>query len=124
MERLAAFFLYILGILWIVVGSLAIFSPDMVRNKILSKVKRASLKKFSVVGLIIGVLLMLSASYNRYSFLIIVLGLCAILKGIFAMFATQKLASFQKWWLQASPTFYRAWGAIMILIGSIVLTGI
>ena len=117
--------LYLLGIFWIVMGTLLVFVPKLLKRKLFVKLQNIPLKKIGSVPLIIGVLLVLAASHNRYTAFVVILGLLAIAKGIGCIVATEKMQKIQDWWLnKASNNIYRILGIVIILIGSIVLTGI
>ena len=117
--------LYLLGIFWIVMGTLLVFVPKLLKRKLFVKLQNIPLKKIGSVPLIIGVLLVLAASHNRYTAFVVILGLLAIAKGIGCIVATEKMQKIQDWWLnKASNNVYRILGIVIILIGSIVLTGI
>ena len=117
--------LYLLGIFWIVMGTLLVFVPKLLKRKLFVKLQNIPLKKIGSVPLIIGVLLVLAASHNRYTAFVVILGLLAIAKGIGCIVATEKMQKMQDWWLnKASNNIYRILGIVIILIGSIVLTGI
>ena len=124
MDSLLVIFLYLIGIFWIVLGALLVFAPDVAKNKFLNKFKNAPLKKLSILPLAAGILLILSASYNRYAFFITILGLLGIIKGISFIAAPQKMQKVIDWWFKAGSGISRVWGIVIIIIGSIVLMGI
>ncbi|OGW74913.1 MAG: hypothetical protein A2Z72_00060 [Omnitrophica bacterium RBG_13_46_9] len=124
MVTVSTWFLYLIGIFWVITGALLAFTPEVAKNKFLKKLKNAPLKKLGVVPIIAGILLLISASYNRYRLLIILFGLLAILKGALCIAATDKMEKMRDWWFKASNGIYRIWGTVMIIIGSIVLIGI
>ena len=124
MVRISIFLMYLVGILWIIFGSLAVFVPDVLRKKVFPKIKEAPLKKLSIIPLVIGILLLLAASSNTYSLVVVLIGLAATLKGLFGILATEKMAKIHDRWIHSKNIVYRTWGIIVIIIGSIVLIGI
>ena len=125
MEKLMTMFMYLLGIFWIIIGTLSIFVTDLARKKFFAKLfKKANLKRKAAIAFIIGILLLLSSPYNRNALLIILLGLLAILKGVMFMVAQDRVEKVEAWWLKANDTAYRILGVVIIIFGSIVLTGI
>ena len=124
MAGFLTFFMYCIGIVWVVFGSLMVFTPELLRQSVYVKIKHASLKKLSVIPVIIGVLLLLAASYNRYTFLIILLGLFGLLKGVFGILAAKQAVKVMDWWVNANNALYRVCGIVVIIIGSLVLTGL
>lgn len=125
MDGILRLFLYLIGIVWVIVGSLLVFATDLFRNKIKKIVAKADYKKMSAIPFAIGILLLLSAKINLYTTLVTLLGLLAIIKGIFCILSTEKMKKISDWWLnKANKNVLRAWGIIIIIIGSIVLMGI
>ncbi|MFH1593134.1 MAG: hypothetical protein ABID09_00365 [Candidatus Omnitrophota bacterium] len=122
---MATLLLYVIGILWIVSGALLVFAPDVLRKNLFNKFKKMNLKRISIVPIIVGILLLFSASQHRYTFLIILLGLLAIAKGFYGILATDKATKFMNWWIdKAGSAVYRVHGILAIILGSIVLVGI
>ena len=124
MEKLLGLFLYLIGILWIAIGTLTLVVPDMMRKKLFSKMMSVSLKKLSIIPLVIGVILLLASSVNRHTVFVIILGILAIAKGIYGIVSTEQAAKLTEKFVNAKKNIYRIYGIIIILIGSIVLTGL
>ena len=125
MANILVMLLYVLGIFYIVVGTLMLFVPDMARKKIILKLKNMPIKRVSVIPIIIGLLLLFAASYNRYGALIVLLGLLALTKGIVGIVATEKMEKIRDWFIEkADKKIYRIYGIVMIILGSVILTGI
>ncbi len=97
----------------------------MLRKKFINKIlDKIDIKIISVLPIILGVLFLLAASYNRYSFLIVLLGLLAIAKGVLGIVATERMKRITEAFMKLPNNICKIWGVVMILIGSIVLTGI
>lgn len=125
MELLLRFLMYLVGILWIIVGALMVFATDMIKKKFIEVfLPKMNMKKLGYVPITIGVLLILASQYNRHAILVVLLGLVAILKGILCIIKTDMMESLRDKWVKAENNVYRIFGAITILIGSIVLMGI
>ena len=125
MTKLLILYLYILGILYIAVGTLFLVVPEIIRKKWIAKIKNAPTKKISVIPIVLGVLLLLAAPYNKYVLLIILLGLLALAKGIAGIVATEKIEKIHNWLFEkANRNIYRIWGIAIIVLGSVVLMGI
>ncbi len=124
MAGLLRLFMRLLAILWVAIGTLMIFAPEVLRKKLFAKIKELPLKKVGIVPIVIGVLLLLAALYNTYRFLIVILGLLSIAKGIYCIVATEKMAKIQDWWLGAKKKVYRIYGIVVIVLGFIILSGI
>ncbi|UCD54703.1 MAG: hypothetical protein JSV93_04050 [Candidatus Omnitrophota bacterium] len=124
MAGLLKLFMRLLAILWVAMGTLMIFAPEVLRKKLFAKLKQFPLKKTGIISLAVGVLLILAAFYNRYHLFIALLGLLSITKGIYCMVAAEKMAKMQDWWLGAKKKVYRMFGIIIIILGFIMLSGI
>ena len=125
MELLLIVFMYLISILWIIVGTLLVFTTDMVKTKFLNVfMPKANLKKLGPIPIVIGAILLLAASYNRSTLLVTIIGLLAIAKGVFFIVATEKAEKFNEKCLNASNNAMRAFGVGAIIIGSLVLMGI
>ena len=117
--------LYLVGILYTVLGALLVFAPDMLKKKLFDKMKKIPLKKLCIAPIVVGILLLLAASSHRNTFFIVILGLLGVAKGVFFVVATEKDEKVNDWWFnKAKNNIYRIFGVIVILIGSIVLMGI
>jgi len=125
MAGLLTLLLYIFGILYIILGTLMLFVPDIVKKQMIAKLKKIPIKKLSIIPLIVGVLLLLASAYNRYWLVVVILGILALAKGIMGIMATEKMEKMHDWFIEkADKNVYRICGVIVILLGSIVLIGI
>jgi len=125
MDKLLFILLYLFGIIYIVLGGLSIFATDLARKKIFNKCFQIKdWKKFAPIPIIVGILLILAASYNRYMIFILIIGILGIVKGIMMLVATDKIQTMVDWWMKAKDNVYRAWGVAMIILGSFILMGI
>ena len=124
MAGLLRLFMRLFAILWVAMGTLMIFAPEVLRKKLFSKLKELPLKKLGITPLVIGVLLLLAAFYNNYRLFITLLGLLSIAKGLYCIFATEKMAKIMDWWLGAKKKVYRVYGIVVIVLGFIILSGI
>ncbi len=124
MAGLLRLFMRLLAILWVAIGTLMIFAPEVLRKKLFAKIKELPLKKMGIASIVIGVLLLLAALYNRYRLFIVLLGLLSVAKGIYCIVATEKMAKMQDWWLGAKKKVYRILGIVVIVLGFIILSGI
>jgi uncharacterized protein YjeT (DUF2065 family) len=125
MELLLRFFMYLVGILWIIVGALTVFATDMIKKKFIDVIlPKVNLKKVAYIPLIIGALLILAAQYNKHAVLVVLLGLIGILKGVLCIVRTDMMEALRNRVLKFENNAYRIFGVVMIIIGSIVLMGI
>jgi uncharacterized membrane protein HdeD (DUF308 family) len=124
MGGLLRLLMQLIGIAWIIVGTVMIFAPEVLRDSVLRKVKDVPIKPLSIIPGVAGILLLLAARYNRHTFFIVLLGILAIVKGVLGFTATEKLLEITKWWIKLDINIYRAVGVVIIIIGSVVLMGI
>jgi len=124
MAGLLMLFMRLLAILWVAIGTLMIFAPEVLRKKLFAKLKELPLKKVGVVPLVIGILLLLAALYYTYRLFVVLLGLLSIAKGVYCIVAPEKMTKIQDWWLGAKKRVYRVYGIVIIILGFIVLSGI
>ena len=122
---MAVLYLFIVSVFWIIIGTLLIFVPDLVKTKFCEKLlAKVNLKKMSLIPIICGVLLILSSSYNNYMVFVTLLGLLGIVKGVMFLVAEEKMMKITDWWMKSSNTVARIWGVVTITIGAVVLMGI
>lgn len=124
MGGLLRIFLYLWGILWVAMGSLMVFVPDLLKSNVFVKLKEIPLKKFGVIPIAISILFFLSAPYSRFKLFIVVLGILALIKGILCIVATDKMQQITNKFVKMKSIVYRAVGVLIIILGSIVLMGI
>ena len=124
MAGILSIFRWILGIGWIAVGVLMVFATGMAKEKILSKILNAKIKSVGIIPIVVGVILLLAAGDNRHTLFVTLLGILAIVKGVMCIVATEKMEKIRDWWLKADDKVYKISGAVVAVMGSIVLMGI
>lgn len=124
MAGLLKLLMRLLAILWVSMGTLMIFAPEVLRKKLFAKIKEIPLKKLSIVPLVIGILLLPASFYNQYRLFVILIGLLAIAKGVYGIVAAEKMAKLMDWWLGLKKRVYRVYGIVIIILGFILLSGI
>ena len=124
MAGILSIFMWILGIGWIAVGVLMVFATGMAKEKILSKILNAKIKSVGIIPIVVGVILLLAAGDNRHTLFVTLLGILAIVKGVMCIVATEKMEKIRDWWLKADDKVYKISGAVVAVMGSIVLMGI
>lgn len=118
-------FLYVYSIFVIVVGVLSVFATDLIKRTFFNKILQINdLKKFSPLAIIVGLLFLMAIPYNRQPLILLLLGILSIIKGITMIVAPEKMDKMKAWFLKASDNVYRVWGAVMIVMGSVILMGI
>lgn len=114
--------LTILGVFWIIVGVLLFIFTDATKEIMRNLLKQKNLKPFSILPLLVGIVLIFGSSLVSMPWVTILLGLLALLKGLFLMFGPQgKVKSIIDWWLGTSNHLLRSWGVVMFLLGVLLL---
>lgn len=115
-------FLFGISLLWVMGGTLIVFNTKLVRRNFFDKLKTTSPKKLSPAPIIVGGLLILSASASSQGIIIFIIGVIALTKGIlFLMAPEDKVKRFIDWWLAGSDRMYKGWGIFMIILGTFIL---
>lgn len=110
-------FLFLMAGVWTIAGIFLLVVPAKAK-KIFPKLVK-NLKAMSFIPLIVGILLIFSARPNRpYWWFVIIIGLLALAKGFFFIFAPEKkVKPFIGWWLNTSLGIYRLWGLVALALG-------
>ncbi len=115
-------FLVLMGIFWVVLGTLSVFATDLVRKKFFSKIKNMDFKKWSFLPIVIGILFLMSAPVSRIPLFITVLGILALIKGFYFLLVPQKkIKKVMDWWFEAKNNLYKIWGVTALILGVFVL---
>ena len=119
-------FLYVISLVWIAIGSWAILYTIESRKVVKSIVKDTDRKILSVLPVIVGLLLLFSASASNNSWFIRLLGIMAVIKGVFIFLNPKNLYDeVISWYLNSvSDQTYRLFGIITIILGTAVLSWI
>jgi hypothetical protein len=117
-------FLYGLALFWIAAGTAFILYTEESRRVLRNSVGKIKPQFLAFIPMVVGVLLILSAGASGASWLIIILGLLAIGKGIYFLIGPrgQIRALFDWWFGSVQDRTYRFWGLIMVLLGMVVLS--
>jgi len=118
-------FLFIMGLIWIMCGTLMVFATRVMREDYCSKLKVRDPRIWGPVPIIVGVLFLLSASSSSQVTFIVVLGLLALSKGLLFLFGPrQKVKKMIDWWFESSDKVCRVWGILCMALGIAVLATI
>jgi uncharacterized protein YjeT (DUF2065 family) len=119
-------FLYAISLIWISIGCCTILYTGETRNVVKNIVKGIDHKILSILPFIMGILFILSASASRHSWLIRLIGLTAVIKGVF-IFTNPKNFSDKvtDWYLSSlSDQTQRLYGIITLILGTAILSWI
>jgi len=116
--------LILLAVLWIIIGALLVILTDATREifrNLLSK-KNLNLRTLAVISFVIGALLILGSSAVDTPWVLILLGLMGVAKGLFFTLAPKKNAmAVIDWWLNAPNKLLKIWGIVAFCVGVIFL---
>ncbi|MDP2920886.1 MAG: hypothetical protein Q8O12_00760 [Candidatus Omnitrophota bacterium] len=112
-------FLYLISIFWILAGTAFILFP--LKSKALYTNLIKPIKALFILPLLIGVLFLWANPASRLEAFIKVLGIIALIKGIFILACPiNVIKSIFNFWLTRPDVFYRFYGVFIILLGVIV----
>jgi len=117
--------LYIISILWIVVGVFLVIYTEGTREFYKKLFLKDSVKWMAVIPAIFGVILVVGSFYcERVFWLAIILGLLALAKGGYIFFApSSQIKGLLEWWFnRASDGTIRLFGLIIFILGSAMLS--
>ena len=117
--------LYIVSILWIACGAFLIIYTEGTRGVLKKIFPVDRVKWFAVFPMVIGIILVVGAFFSGELFwLAIILGLLAIVKGVY-LFAgpSKQVKALLEWWFNgAAETTVRFYGLIAYTLGCAVLS--
>jgi len=115
-------FLFVMGLIWVIGGTLMLFAIRVVREEYFSRIKIEDPRKWSPLPLAGGILFLLSASSSSQVTFIVILGLLSLLKGLVFLFGPrEKVKGMIDWWFKASDKTYRVWGVVVMGLGIVIL---
>ncbi len=118
-------FLFAVGILWVIFGTLMVFATQLIRQKFYHKLKTQDPRRWSPLAIAVGVLLLLSASSSSQVTFIVILGLLSLAKGVLFLFAPrQKIRKMMDWWFETTDKTHKVWGVATLVLGMAVLATI
>ena len=119
-------FLYAVSIIWVAIGCCTILYTIETRNVLKNIFNKIDRNIISVFEVIMGILLVFSATASHHSWLIRLIGFMAILEGGIILFIPQNLYDeLVDWYLNsASDQTYRLFGIMSIILGAAVLSWI
>lgn len=121
-----AWFLYFISVAWISSGSCAILYTSETRDTLKRSLSALNRKVLSVLPLAFGVLMIVAASDSLHPWLVRILGLLGLIKGVIVL--TNPMTLYEKsvqWYLDSvSDQGYRLTGIITIILGTAVLSWI
>jgi len=125
-ESIMKGFLYIISFFCIAMGCCTILYTDETRKFVKSIFNEIDRKFISAFELIMGILLLISATASRQSWFIRLFGLLAILEGAVIFLIPKNLYDeLMDWYLNsASNQTYRLFGILSLILGTAILSWI
>jgi len=119
-------FLFLVSLLWITVGSGYILYTRQFREVMGILIKGVNEKIIAGLAVVFGILFILAASQTRHEWFIILLGIIAIVKGVFIFLDPKGYWQKVKTWYvdQASDQTFRLFGIIALILGTAVFSWI
>jgi len=117
--------LYAISILWLAVGSLLILYTEGTRSFLKRIFLRDQVRWMAVFPTLVGLFLVVSAFVYREMFwLALILGILAILKGIYVVLGpSQQIKGILAWWFnEADASTIRFWGLISFILSIALLS--
>jgi uncharacterized membrane protein HdeD (DUF308 family) len=111
--------LYVVGALWIVVGSFVVLYTEKARRWSRAILRAISLKAVALLAIVTGVLLMLSAPWSHSLWLVEALGALALIEGALLLLLRGERGDWlSNWWMErASDVTWRLGGLIGVILG-------
>ena len=119
-------FLFFVSLLWIVAGCGYILYTRQFREVMGTLIKGINEKIIAVLAVVFGILLILGASLTRHEWFIMLLGIIAIIKGVFIFLDPKGYWQKVKAWYvdQASDQTFRLFGIIALILGTALFSWI
>ena len=119
-------FLYVISFLCIAMGCCTILYTDETRRFVKSIFNEIDRKFISAFELIIGILLLISATASRQAWFIRLIGLMAIIEGgVIFLIPKNLYDELMDWYLNsASDQTYRLFGILSLVFGTAILSWI
>ena len=119
-------FLYGVSVIFVVIGACVVLYTDWVRGRITWVLGHRQSHLFGLIPLIFGVLMAISAAWSEVFWLVLILGLIALAKGLYLLFARRSQIRVLAAWLAGRPSdqVVRFGGLIMVVLGTTLLSWI
>jgi len=117
-------FLYAISFIWVAAGACFILYTGESRGFLKQMFDELNEKILSAAAMVIGLLLLFSASEASHSWFIILLGLLGLIKGGLLLANPQNIFEAVKSWSlnTATDQTYRFFGIVMLVIGTAVFS--
>ncbi len=119
-------FLYAISLFWVAIGCCTILYTIETRNVLKNIFNKIDRKIISVFEVVMGILLVVSATASHHSWLIRLIGFMAVIEGVVIFYIPKNLYDeLIDWYLNsASDQTYRLFGIVTLILGTAVLSWI
>jgi len=119
-------FLYGASVFFVVLGALVVLYTDWARVWLKRVLGHKHAHLFGLIPLTFGVLLAISAAWSEIFWFVLILGLIALAKGLYLLFARKAQIRVLATWLADRPSdqVVRLGGLIMVVLGTTLLSWI
>ena len=119
-------FLYGASVFFVVLGALVVLYTDWARVWLKRVLGHKHAHLFGLIPLTFGVLLAISAAWSEIFWFVLILGLIALAKGLYLLFARRSRIRVLAAWLADRPSdqVVRLGGLIMVVLGTTLLSWI
>ncbi len=119
------YMVYLLGFAWVAAGAFAILYTDAYRTYVKRIANPKNRLWLALMAVVVGLLLILSASATTHAGLIAFIGVLGVVKGLLIYFNPADLMEKSITWLQnLSDQGYRLIGIIALVLGTVVISWI
>jgi len=117
-------FLYLVSVVLVVVGVVLVLYTDWMRESLKAVLFQKRFRFLSSIPLAFGILLIISAGWSEIFWLVFLLGVIALAKGLYLLFGSRvNIERALHWWLdKASNQLYRLSGVISLVLGMALLS--
>jgi len=115
-------FIKLFGIFALLFG-MAIAIKPLIINSYLSFCKKGNyLKIGGIIAILFGIIFLIAASGCRLAWLITILGIWSIIKGVLLLvISKEKLFAYLDWWQNKPSSVLRIFGVITIIFGGLLI---
>jgi uncharacterized protein YjeT (DUF2065 family) len=119
-------FLYGASVLFVVLGAFVVLYTDWAQAWMKRVLGHKHTHLFGLIPLVFGVLMAISAAWSEVFWLVLILGLIALAKGLYLLFARREQVRVLAAWLMDEPSdqVLRLGGLIMVVLGTTLLSWI
>ncbi|MGB2630295.1 MAG: hypothetical protein WBD24_06790 [Candidatus Omnitrophota bacterium] len=114
-------FVKLFGIVIVVVGIIFLMNPKTLKQYMSFWKQEKRLRIGGIVAILFGAIFLIAASQCRLAWLITILGIWAIIKGVLLLTLSQKkIYAFLDWWVERPISGIRFLGLIALAFGALV----